>query len=222
MKRLLKIFISLVLIFAISFSIVFFQLDSQAGAVYTNTFVPSEKNFSNISQDNPANQNISNNPDAFMEFNELTIDKEGFYLRIDKIGLFKAIIPDVDPRNKEEYVDSWNSGISHGKFTSKPDKIGITYLFAHAVTNKSQAIEKNAWFTYADQLEKDDEIIIYYKGIKYHYNISSILAVSPTATAFYTGASVVPMVRMQYCGPPTGSIDSRTIVDALLTSQEPV
>jgi sortase (surface protein transpeptidase) len=65
-------------------------------------------------------------------------------------------------------------------------------------------------------LNINDEVIIYYQGKKYTYEVSAIKVVSPEATGFYTGASPISMVRMQYCGPPTGSLNSRTLVDAIL------
>jgi len=223
MKNLFKVTISILLTFAISISVVFLTIPTKTILILANTFVPSENNINNIAQSTTSHE-VTNVivQKSFNDFSESSIDKFGFYLRIDKINLFKAIIPDVDPRNKEEYVKSWENGISHGKFTAKPGIIGLTYLFAHAVSNKSQAIEKNAWFSYADELVLNDKIIIYYKGVKYYYEITNIMAVSPKATAFYTGASMVPMLRLQYCGPPTGSLGSRTLVDALLIRQEPI
>lgn len=220
MKLIFKLLISIILIVAVSLSVIFFQLDSYAETVLTNTFVPSDKTISQIDQNVLVSKDGNIQRTSFSDFNDSTIDKNGFYLRIDKIGLFKKIIENVDPRNKEEYVDSWKYGISHGKFTSTPDKIGLTYLFAHAISDKTIAESKNAWFSNLDQLNINDQVIVYYKGIKYYYEVSVIQVVSPKATAFYTGASVVPMIRMQYCGPPTGSLESRTLVDALLVSQE--
>jgi len=222
MKLIFKLLISIILIFAVSLSVIFFQLDSYAETVLTNTFVPSEKTISQIDQNALVSDDGNIQRTSFMDFNDSTIDKNGFYLRIDKIGLFKKIIENVDPRNKEEYVDSWKYGISHGKFTSTPDKIGLTYLFAHAIGDKTVAESNNAWFSNLDQLNINDQIVVYYKGIKYYYEVSAIQVVSPKATAFYTGASVVPMIRMQYCGPPTGSLESRTLVDALLVNQETI
>ena len=222
MKLIFKLLISIILIVTVSLSVIFFQLDSYAETILTNTFVPSEKNISNLDQNVSVSQDSNIVTNKFIDFNESTIDKNGFYLRIDKIGLFKKIIENVDPRNKEEYVTSWKFGISHGKFTSTPDKIGLTYLFAHAIADKTKAESSNAWFSNLDQLNINDQVVIYYKGIKYFYEVSAIQVVSPKSTAFYTGASVVPMVRMQYCGPPTGSLESRTLVDALLVNQVPI
>jgi sortase (surface protein transpeptidase) len=222
MKAFFKVVVTIIIILAITFSIIVLQMDSKVGALLGNTFVPSSSNISQIDQNiNPLDENKISTI-KFSDFNESTIDKNGFYLRIDKIGLFKQIIENVDPRYKEEYVESWDYGISHGKFTSTPDKIGLTYLFAHAISDKSKAESNKAWFSNMDKLSNNDQIIIYFKGIKYIYEVSLIQAVSPKATAFYTGASVVPMVRMQYCGPPTGSLESRTLVDALLINQQQI
>jgi len=193
----------------------------------SNTFVASEGSIASIDEDSqpaPLDRDylIAADNDAFATVSEDTLDPNGFYLRIDSIGLFKPIVFNVDPRVKEEYVTSWEEGISHGMFTATPDQIGITYLFAHAVSNTDKAVQENAWFTYLDQLSVGDEVIVYYQGMKYTYVASEFLIVSPEATGFYTGVSPVAKLRMQYCGPPTGSLDSRILVDALLLSSEPI
>lgn len=183
----------------------------------SGVFIPSSNNIAR--QDVPNGETNTPGLKTFNEFSENTIDKNGFYLRIDKLGLFKKIVKNVDPRYKDEYVKSWETGISHGKFTSTPDLVGITYLFAHAAFSKENALSQNAWFTNLDQLVGGDLVIVYYEGYKYTYSVSEIMAVSPSATGFYTGASPVAKLRMQYCGPPTGSLNSRTLVDALLVDK---
>lgn len=187
---------------------------------FGDTFIPSATAFSKQEDETldlsdpylvDANANRVTN-----EFSESSIDPEGFYLRIDAIDLFKAVVEDVDPRSQQVYKESWEKGISHGKFTAKPDQIGLTYFFAHAISNETRIASENAWFTHMDKVGVGDEVIIYYKGSKYTYEVSEVLIVEPTATGFYTGASPVPKIRMQFCGPPTGSLQSRTLVDALL------
>jgi len=182
---------------------------------FYNTFIPSQENYDYL-QYNIADVTNGKAAKEFKEYSEDSIDKNAFYIRIDKINLFKYVVKDVDPRYQEVYVKSWESGVSHGKFTAYPDQIGITYLFAHAVSNKAEAVNQNAWFTYLDELEIGDEVIVYYAAKKYTYSVSDIKIVSPNATGFYTGASPVSLLRMQYCGPPTGSLNSRTLVDAVL------
>ncbi|KXK27404.1 MAG: Sortase family protein [candidate division WS6 bacterium OLB20] len=204
------------------------QFSTKQQPALNNTFVASGSNIAAIDATQTgagqldADYLIAADKDVFAEVTEDTIDPQGFYLRIDKIGLFKPVVLNVDPRDKQLYVNSWEQGISHGMFTATPDQIGITYLFAHAVGDETRAVEENAWFTYLDQLENGDEIIVYYKGYKYTYVTSEFFEVSPQATGFYTGASPVSKLRMQFCGPPRGSLAMRTLVDALLLTKEPV
>lgn len=203
------------------FSFVFFMfsivdVSSQAAVDAPNTYKPGNEDENDSIDKSYLNNNGAN---IFAEFNENQIDANGFYLRIDKLGLFKAIVPDVDPRYKEEYVASWEQGVSHGKFTSKPDKIGTTYLFSHAVSNINNAEAENAWFSTMDKLAEGDEVIVYYQGKKYTYAVSEIIVVNPDATGFYTGAAPVQKLRMQFCNPPIGSLAKRTLVDALLIDE---
>ena len=215
LKYIFKIFFAGFLIASIFFSIGYFYVSSFAESNLQNTFIPSE---SAIAAKNAEAAVVNGDYAAkvYDEFTEATIDKTGFYLRVDKVNLFKRIIKDVDPFHLEVYKQSWNYGVSHGKGTSYPDKIGITYLFSHATGNKGDALNQNAWFSNLDQLVIGDQVIIYYEGKKYFYEVSQIRAVAPTAGGFYTGASAVAMTRLQYCGPPTGSLDARTLVDAIL------
>jgi sortase (surface protein transpeptidase) len=187
-----------------------------------NIFIPSITKEVTYTSANYPWKNLPLAEKILNEYSESTIKKDGFYLRIDKISLFKQIIKDVDPRDKETYTDSWKYGVSHGMFTATPDQVGITYLFSHAVSDKTWAMDNNAWFSYMDQLIVGDDVIVYYQSKKYTYKVNEILVVSPGATGYYTGTSPVSKVRMQFCGPPTGSINSRTLVDAVLVNTEAV
>lgn len=206
--------IAIILILGIFVSVSYLFMDSNASNV-AGIFVPSEKYISQVNAE-AAMLDVKAAEKVFNEYTEATIDKMGFYIRIDKISLFKKVIKDVDPRYVEVYRKSWNYGVSHGKFTSYPDQIGLTYIYGHAVGNKETAVNDNAWFSNLDRVGLGDEVILYYEGKKYIYEVTEIREVSPKATGFYTGASPVSKLRLQYCGPPTGSLDMRTLVDALL------
>lgn len=228
LRGLLKVATIFMIVSMLFFMVSFIDLKTKAQIFAPNTFIPStlelsqqEKSLINKSLNEPYLENANLNRE-FDEFTESTIDPDGFYLRIDKINLFKAIVRDVDPRVKNVYVKSWEKGISHGKFTAKPDQIGVTYLYSHAVSNPKKAQSENAWFTYMDDVAIGDEVVIYYSGKKYTYEVSEIHVVNPDATGFYTGASPVKMTRMQFCGPPTGSLSKRTLVDALLIDETPI
>lgn len=215
LKGIIKTTISFILLIAFFFSFGYFLLDTQAANKLANTFVPSATTIDQLEAESAYIPSFQGQK-VFNEYTEESIDKMGFYIRIDKINLFKMVVKNVDPRYIEVYKKSWESGVSHGKFTSYPDQIGITYIFGHASNSRESAADEYAWFTYLDELVTGDEVIIYYQGKKYFYDVSEIRAVEPTATGFYTGASAIPMVRLQYCGPPTGSLNSRTLVDAIL------
>jgi sortase (surface protein transpeptidase) len=73
-----------------------------------------------------------------------------------------------------------------------------------------------------DEVQLGDEVVVYYDGMKYTYQVSDIKVVSPDATGFYTGVAPVATLRMQFCAPPQGSLERRTLVDALLISSEPL
>ena len=197
----------------------YFYMQAYASDKTPNTFIASVQNIFNIEQQASPTE-YEKSAATFSEFTEDAIDKNGFYIRIDKVGLFKKVVKDVDPRYKEVYVKSWDTGVSHSKFTSYPDKIGITYLFSHATGDKSDAINQKAWFSNLDQLQNGDTVILYYEGSKYTYEVNEIRAVAPKVEGILTGVSPVAKVRLQYCGPPTGSLASRMIVDGLLIDKQ--
>jgi len=209
------------------FSLSLVEVTTKAQVFAPNTFVSAKDKL--LGKEGSTEANLSadylqgaNKNKVFNEFTEGTISKDGFYIRIDKIDLFKAIVKDVDPRSKEIYKKSWEKGVSHGMFTAYPNQIGITYLFSHALGDKSSALSENAWFSNLDQVGMGELVIIYYEGNKYTYEVNEIRAVSSDATGFYTGSSPVSKVRMQYCGPPTGSLAKRTLVDAVLVDTETI
>ncbi|MBN2015827.1 sortase [Candidatus Dojkabacteria bacterium] len=212
-KVALKFLVVFILVFVIYTLIYHYQVSSSPKVEVENTFLASDEEISEIAGENGSGYGVVNTGLA-----EEKIDKQGFYIRIDKINLFKPVVKNVDPRYKEVYIESWKTGVSHGKFTALPDQIGNVYLFAHAVNNASRMESENAWFTRTDELDENDEIVIYYAGKKYIYQVSRIYTVSPTATGVYTGVSPVPKITLQTCGPPRGSLDSRYMVEGLQVS----
>lgn len=219
--RILKSFLKFAFVFAIVFVfytfIYHYQVGSSPAIDVKNTFLASNKTISNIA----GLESTFEEDDSEVLTEGLTegkINKNGFYIRIDRINLFKPVVKNVDPRYKDVYTKSWETGVSHGKFTALPDQIGNVYLFAHAVNNANYLDQYNAWFTRIDELVENDDIIIYYNGKKYTYQVSRIYTVEPTATGVYTGVSPVPKITMQTCGPPRGSIASRYMVEGLQES----
>lgn len=210
LKFLLKFIFVFSIVFVLYTLIYHYQVSSNPRVETENTFIPSDTEISKIASETGPAYTVTTTG-----LTEANIHKDGFYIRIDKINLFKPVVKNVDPRYKEVYVESWKMGVSHGKFTALPDQIGNVYFFAHAVGNESRMEGENAWFTQIDELVENDEIIIYYEGKRYTYQVSRIYTVAPSATGVYTGVSPVPKVTMQTCGPPRGSLSSRYMVEGL-------
>jgi len=210
-KRIIKFALIFFVIFILYTFVYNFQASNSGKFSFSSTFLASETGIASTDQ-------ASFIPTQTSGLSEANIDKEGFYIRIDKISLFKPIVANVDPRYKDVYQESWETGVSHGKFTALPDQIGNVYLFAHAVSSTSQIESEKAWFSKIDELVENDMIIIYYQNKKYTYQVSKIYSVDPTATGVYTGVSPVPKATLQTCGPPRGSLSSRYMVEALQVS----
>jgi LPXTG-site transpeptidase (sortase) family protein len=213
LKFLLKFAFVFTLVFILYTFIYHYKVNSEKQISISNTFLASEEDINEISSQDGSGYGVGNE-----NLSEENINKDGFYIRIDEIDLFKPVVKNVDPRYKEVYVESWKTGVSHGKFTALPDQIGNVYFYAHAVSDVSRLESENAWFTRTDELVEGDDIIVYYSGKKYTYQVSRIYTVSPSATGVYTGVSPVPKVTLQTCGPPRGSLSSRYMVEALQIS----
>jgi len=210
LKFLLKYIFIFTIVFIVYTFIYHYQVSSSPNVKVEKTFIASDESISEVAGDNDLGYGVTNTG-----LSEGNIDKNGFYINIPRINLFKPIVKNVDPRYKEVYQESWKTGVSHGKFTALPDQIGNVYLFAHAVNDASKMNKENAWFSLIDELSESDQVIVYYKGQRYTYQVSRIYTVSPSATGVYTGVSPVPKVTMQTCGPPRGSVSSRYMVEAL-------
>lgn len=215
LKLILKFSFVFTIVFVVYTLIYHYQVSSAPNVKVENTFLASDESISEIAGENGSGYGVVNTG-----LNESNINKDGFYIRIDRINLFKPVVRNVDPRYKEVYVESWKTGVSHGKFTALPDQIGNVYLFAHAVSNEKNIEKENAWFSKIDELIENEEIVVYYKSKKYTYQISRIYTVDPSATGVYTGVSPVPKITLQTCGPPRGSISSRYMVEGLQMSVE--
>lgn len=147
---------------------------------------------------------------------EGTVD---FSIAIPKIGLEKAVVPNVDPRDEAIYKEAFKQGVAHGLGTKFPDEIGNTYLYAHSTRDEDDIETKSGWFTKLDELVVGDQFEIIYGQDKYTYSIASIEIIDPRATGVYTAYAPVQMVTLQTCH-PRGEITERLIIKALLVKTE--
>jgi sortase (surface protein transpeptidase) len=84
-----------------------------------------------------------------------------FFVEIPKIDLKKAITPNVDPSNKDEYMDVIEESVAHGMYTALPYiQNGNTYLFAHSKISENNGTPEGGWFTRIDELEDHNSLTL--------------------------------------------------------------
>lgn len=122
---------------------------------------------------------------------------------IPKIGASERIIPNVDPENREEYQKALLQGVAHAKGTVFPGMPGNTYLFAHSADNWWNAGRYNAVFYLLKDLEKGDDIVIFFENRRYNYEVSEKYLANPDAVSLLTDSrSTEQKLILQTCWPP--------------------
>lgn len=113
-----------------------------------------------------------NKPKA--NINQITPLDKDFGIVIPKIGANAKIIPNVDPYNSNIYQAALTKGVAQAKGSASPSEIGNMFLFSHSSANILEAGRYNSIFYLLSKLEKNDEIHIFYKNVKYKYAVSEI------------------------------------------------
>jgi LPXTG-site transpeptidase (sortase) family protein len=104
----------------------------------------------------------------------IPVDKN-FSIVIPKIGANAKIIPNVDPYNSNAYQIALTKGVAQAKGTATPNSVGGSmFLFSHSSVNLLEATRYNSVFYLLSKLNKNDEVYIYYKNIKYKYAVNEI------------------------------------------------
>jgi len=95
-----------------------------------------------------------------------------FTIEIPKIGALSKIDANVDASDKKEYRTVLKGGIAHSAGIYLPGMGGGITLFAHSTDIAANIGRYNAVFYRLDELEKGDEIIIWFLGDKYVYQVA--------------------------------------------------
>lgn len=105
--------------------------------------------------------------------------KKEFSIIIPKIRAQAPIVASVDPWNEQEYRQKLENGVAQAKGSALPGVAGITYLFAHSSDLPWRMTRYNTVFFRLGELQKNDEIIVYYKSKKYIYKVTEKKEVWP-------------------------------------------
>lgn len=132
----------------------------------------------------------------------IPIDTE-FSILIPRIGATAKIYPNVNPEDETEFREVLKSGIAHARGTVFPGIPGNTYLFAHSTDNWWNVGRYNAVFYLLKDLEKGDEVVVFFENRRYNYTVSEKYLADPTEVSLLQYShGVEEKLVLQTCWPP--------------------
>ena len=140
-----------------------------------------------------------------------------FGLIIPKIGVNAKVIPAVNPTDPGEYDKALLEGVAHSSTSYFPNENGTVYLFSHSTSYDWFVKDLNAVFYLVKNLDTNDTVVLYYKGLPYTYRITEKKIVSPEAVAYLVPHAGARNLILQTCWPP-GSTSERLLLFADLIS----
>lgn len=141
------------------------------------------------------------------------IDTE-FSILIPKIGATARVIANVDPSDEKKFLPALLQGVAHAQGSVFPGLSGNIYLFAHSADNFWDAGQYNAIFYLLKDLEKGDEVVVFYQNKRYNYYVTDSRIVEPSDVSFITEANTGnEQLILQTCWPP-GTAWKRLLVFA--------
>lgn len=137
-----------------------------------------------------------------------------FSIYIPKIQARAEIIGNVDAGNKEEFQEALKRGVAHAAGSRFPGMDGGAFLFAHSTDAPFNIARYNAVFYLLRELEKNDEIYVFFLDKIYKYKVSEKYIVSADDVSWLANAKTGPQrLILQTCWPP-GTTLKRLIVVA--------
>lgn len=135
-----------------------------------------------------------------------------FSLVIPKIGAKAKVTANVDAANPKEYNQALKEGVAHAAGTVFPGMPGTIFLFAHSTDAPWNIRRYNAVFYLLRELEPKDEIIVFFEGKKFHYEVFEKKVTDPRQTDFFKERKEEVLV-LQTCYPP-GSTQKALLIFA--------
>ena len=125
-----------------------------------------------------------------------------FSVIINKINVNTPVVADVNPADKDAYLNALNSGAAHALGTVKPGQVGNSYIFAHSTANIFNIERYAAVFTLLGKLDVGDRITTFYADKRYDYIIDRKYVVDFSDVSPLTATFDHPVLTLQTCDPP--------------------
>lgn len=126
-----------------------------------------------------------------------------FSIVIPKIGASERVAINVDPSNEREYQEVLKHSVAHAKGSAYPGLNGNTYIFAHSGATFWDVGRYNAVFYLIKDLEKGDEVTVFFRNKRYNYKVYDKKIVEPEDLSYVSanlgsGETLI----LQTCWPP--------------------
>lgn len=126
-----------------------------------------------------------------------------FSILIPKIGASAAVIPNVDPNDEQAFRRALQYGVAHARGTVFPGLNGNTYLFAHSTDSWWNVGRYNAVFYLLKDLEKGDDVIVFFENRRYNYKVTEKYIADPSdVSLLVNNRGYEQKLILQTCWPP--------------------
>lgn len=142
-----------------------------------------------------------------------------FAIVVPKIGINAPIMEGVDPTNPQEYNNVLTTAVAQSSTSFTPDKSGTVYLFSHSTNYDWFVNDLNAVFYLLKNLEDGDNIVLFYKGVRYTYRLTEKRVVKPSEISYLVPQVGKRNLILQTCWPP-GSVTERLLIFADLVEEQ--
>ncbi|MDO8451297.1 MAG: sortase [bacterium] len=142
-----------------------------------------------------------------------------FSIIIPKIGVNAPVIEGVDPGNPGVYLEALKTSVAHAKTSFLPGEDGTTYLFSHSTNYDWFVKDLNAVFYLLKNLEKDDLVVIYFRGSRFTYRLTEKKIVNPADISYLVPNVGKKNLILQTCW-PVGSTAERLLIFADLVEEK--
>lgn len=133
-----------------------------------------------------------------------------FGLKIDKLNIIVPVVKNVDGSDKAAYEKALKGGVAHFKGTTLPGEKGNIFIFGHSSAEVKSDYSKV--FVSLNDLEKDDEIVVYYQNEEHKYKIKEKKIVEATDLSVLEKGKK-EILTLMTCW-PIGTKEKRLIVRA--------
>ncbi len=101
----------------------------------------------------------------------------------------------------KNYQRQLAKGVAHAAGTGVPDQERTRFLFAHASADILMARRYKSVIYLLNKLESGDQLVIYYRGAPYYYQVTASKEVSADAVNYLENNSEIDLILMS-CTPP--------------------